>query len=71
MKSVFFCYDEQTYMMDKFIDQIHLGTLGSFIIIVFLDWPYWKVAPYSVHSSILHGIVFTFLFLRFCQSLDF
>jgi hypothetical protein len=66
MKGLFFCYDGETYLVDKMIDQIHIATLVSFLIIVFLDWPYWKAAPYSVHTFIVHGIVFTFLFLRFC-----
>ena len=43
-----------------------IGTLIAFTVIVFLDWPYWKTAPYSVHTLITNGIVFTFLFLRFC-----
>jgi predicted membrane chloride channel (bestrophin family) len=66
MKGLFFCYDGETYLVDKMIDQVHIATLVSFLIIVFLDWPYWKTAPYSVHTFIVHGIVFTFLFLRFC-----
>lgn len=46
-------------------------SLGGWSVLVFLDWTYWKAAPYSVHSEIAHGIVFTLLFLRFCNGLDF
>lgn len=71
MKAIFFCYDDGTATVDKFLDQIHIASVISFLVIIFLDWSYWKAAPYSVHTLILHGIVFTFLFLRFCQGLDF
>jgi len=69
MNHLFFCYDDPS-ALDKLIDIVHISTIGGYCSLVFLDWSYWKAAPYGVHSFSLHGIIFTFLFLRFCQSLD-
>lgn len=55
----------ETTLRDKLVDKIHLGTLLAFIFIVFLDWSYWKTAPYSLHTLIVYGIIFSFIFLRF------
>ena len=55
----------ETTLRDKLVDKIHLATLLTFIFIVFLDWSYWKTAPYSVHTLIVYGIIFSFIFLRF------
>jgi hypothetical protein len=54
----------ETTARDKLVDKIHLGTLLAFILIVFLDWSYWKTAPYSIHTVIVYGIIFTSIFLR-------
>ena len=55
----------ETTLRDKLVDKIHFATLLTFIFIVFLDWSYWKTAPYSVHTLIVYGIIFSFIFLRF------
>ncbi len=55
----------ETTLRDKLVDKIHFGTLLTFIFIVFLDWSYLKTAPYSVHTLIVYGIIFSFIFLRF------
>ncbi len=39
-------------------------TLGGWLLIVCLDWKYWKTAPHSLHTALVFAIVFTFLFLR-------
>ena len=54
----------ETTARDKLVDKIHLGTLFGFIFIVFLDWSYWKTAPYSVHTLIVYGIIFSFFFFQ-------
>ena len=57
----------ETTPRDKLVDKIHFGTLLGFILIVFLDWSYWKTAAYSIHSVIVYGIIFTSIFLRFAN----
>ncbi len=64
IKKVFRCYGPDTTARDIFVDQLHAMTLGGFFLIVFLDWSYWKTAPFPIHTLIVYGIIFTFLFLR-------
>lgn len=71
MKAIFFCYSEDTSTMSKLLDQVLIISVISWFVLVFLDWSYWKAAPYSLHTFILYGITFTVLFIRFCDSLDF
>ena len=65
MKAIFFCYDENTSLRDKLIDQAHALSLIGFLVLVFLDWSYWKAAPYPIHTLLVYGLIFTFMFLRF------
>lgn len=71
MKAIFFCYHEDTSAFNMFLDQVLIFSLAGWCFLVFLDWSYWKAAPYSVHTEIAHAIVFTILFLRFCEGLNF
>ena len=58
-------YDsETTTQRDLLVDKLHAATLGTFLLIVLFDWGYWKTAPYFLHTMIVYGIIFTFLFLR-------
>ena len=54
----------ETTERDRLIDKIHAATLVGFILIVALDWSYWKTAPYPIHTCTVYGIIFTFIFLR-------
>ena len=38
--------------------------MTAWLVIVFMDWSYWKTAPHSLHTLIVYGIIFTYLFLR-------
>ena len=69
LTKVFPCYSsETTSMRDVLVDQIHAISLVSFLLIVFFDWPYWKTAPFPLHTMIVYGIIFTFMFIRFSTS---
>ena len=71
MQAIFFCYNEHTKNLDKFLDSLLILLIIGWFTVVYFDWQYWKAAPYPIHSFIMHSVVYTMLFLRYCKALDF
>ena len=46
------------------IDRLFLASMAVWLLIVGIDWPYWKTAPYQLHTHFTYGIVFTYLFFK-------
>ena len=64
-------FGENSTIFDKVIDVLHGISLCTWLWVVYMDWKYFNVQHLDFHSHIFFGIIYSFLFLRFTQGLDF